>query len=222
MKKILFIWLLTAAITPTLLFTEGDIVVLPKPGVIRVALDEALGRLKTERAYADRALSLDQIATLLWAATGRKQTVDALTAATRTYASAAGIYPLRMYVVVGAVQGMNPGVYEYLQKDHALKLLKPGDIREEIAIASQLFVYQAPITFFLAADYKATTEEFGDRGKHLYIPIEAGAASQNLRISAAALGLSVGIAGQFDHTEMKELLNINDDPLLLLTVGYNN
>lgn len=223
MKKLSVICLLVVGLMPAVLFAEGETVVLPRMGLPKITLDEALGRLKIERAYADRPLSLNQVSTLLWIAAGRKQAVDALTTATRTYASAGGIYPLRIFVVVGAVEKMDPGVYDYLQNDHALKNIQLGDFREDIAIAASaaLFVAQAPITLLLTAGYKPTTDMFGDRGKQLYIPFEAGAAFQNLRIAALSLGLSVGIAGEFDHSEMQELLGIKDDPLLLLSVGYS-
>ncbi len=70
-----------------------------------------------------------------------------------------------------------------------------------------------------AADFNRTTLAFGERGKLLYVPLEAGHSSQNLRLAAAALGIGVGIAGEFNHTTVKDLLGIELEPLLILTLG---
>lgn len=208
MGKMMAIPLLVLVLVPLGPLAGDENVVLPKPSGLGATLDEAFNRLRTERSYADRPLSLYNLSGVLWAAAGNRSVTDALTAATRTYASAFANYPLRLYVVVGSVQGLSPGIYEYLQRAHVLKQLKTGDSREELANVpgAAEFVWWAPVTVVLAADYDNTvTGRFGERGKQLYIPVEAGEASQNLRIAAAASGLAVGIAGEFDHKKVQEL-----------------
>ena len=77
-----------------------------------------------------------------------------------------------------------------------------------------------PATVVLAAEYDWTSTAFGERGRVLYVPLDAGHVSQTLRLAAAAAGLAVGIAGQFDHARIRDMLAIREEPLLLLTLGH--
>jgi nitroreductase len=103
-----------------------------------------------------------------------------------------------------------------------LRLLKEGDRRKESIQGSTFarFVAQAPPTMVLAADFTSITAAFGERGRTVYLPVEAGHLSQTLRLSAAASGMSSGIVGAFDPARIKALFGIKEEPLLLLPMGY--
>lgn len=120
------------------------------------------------------------------------------------------------------VEGMVPGVYQYFPASHSLKKIKEGDLRREAVKGSPYagFVRQAPVTVVLAAEYGWTSTAFGERGRSLYVPLDVGHVSQTLRLAAAAAGLVGGIAGEFDHVAVKELLGIPEEPLLLIALGY--
>jgi nitroreductase len=45
-------------------------------------------------------------------------------------------------------------------------------------------------------------------------------ATENIRLEAAALGLAVGIAGELDAARVKEILGIEEMPILFLTLGH--
>ena len=78
-------------------------------------------------------LALSELSEVLWAAGGRRSDgADAASGATRTYPSAGSIYPVQIYVIVGAVTGAKPGISQYRPADHAMKVLKQGDHREEL------------------------------------------------------------------------------------------
>jgi SagB-type dehydrogenase family enzyme len=145
-----------------------------------------------------------------------------VSSASKTYPSAFGIYPVRVYLLVGAVEGINPGIYQYVQAGHGLKMLKEGDHRKESIEGSTYarFIAQAPATVVLAADFAAMTAAFGERGRSLYLPVEVGHLSQTLRLTATAVGLSVGIVGAFDPARIKDLFGISEEPLLFLPLGY--
>ena len=101
---------------------------LPRPSRLGSgSLEQALERAETVRDYSDQPLSLLQVSTILWAAGGRRY--DSETGASRTYPSAGGIYPLELYLVAGAVEGLPAGVYRYLWRSHELERLKQGDVR---------------------------------------------------------------------------------------------
>ncbi len=223
MTRVLFGVIAFAVVPLSLLHAAADFLVLPKPDVPTPgSLEDTLNRVRTEREYSAQPLLLPQLASVLWAGGGNRY--DAMSgASSRTYPSAGNIYPVRVYVVAGVVEGLKPGIYQYLPTEHVLKILKPGDHRRELVEGSGQagFAALAPATVVLAADYGWTTTAFGERGKNLYVPLDAGHVSQSLRLAATAVGLAVGMAGQFDHAQVQDLLGITDEPLLILTLGHH-
>ncbi len=126
-----------------LLVEAQDTLALPSPRYHgETSVEQALNSRKTIRQFKEEAIELEELSQLLWAAGGGS--FDGVTRATRTYPSAGGIYPLGIYVVAGRVVEVDPGVYEYLWRDHALKLVKRGDFRSSLARAALLQVFYLP------------------------------------------------------------------------------
>ena len=119
-----FVWaLMLMSILPAALYATDKEIALPKPGIHKdVSIEEAFDRSRTERTFSEKPLTLAETSAVLWAAAGKRY--DAVTEATRTYPSAHAYYPIAFYVVVGAVKGMEPGIYRYVWNDHSLKLMK--------------------------------------------------------------------------------------------------
>lgn len=130
---------------------------------------------------------------------------------------------MELCVVAGAVEGLQPGVYKYLWKNHSLSLIEPGDVRSALGRAAlfQNFIALAPAIIVIAADYDKTSGLYGERGKARYVPLDAGHASQNIRLMAAAMDLNVGIVGAFIDEAVKRVLGFRDeDPLLIIPAGH--
>jgi SagB-type dehydrogenase family enzyme len=200
------------------LYAADKEITLPKPGMHKdVTIEEAFDRSRTDRFYSEKPLTLAELSAVLWAAAGKRY--DTVTGASRTYPSAYGRYPIAFYIVIGAVEGMEAGIYQYLWDKHALISMKLGDCRRELVkkFSAAYFAAQAPATVVLAVVFK---DWFGERGNNLYVPLDAGHASQNIRLEAAALDLAVGIAGEFDGIAVKEFLEIEEVPVLFLTLGH--
>ena len=212
------------ALFPVLVATAQSFFPLPRPRVPRVmSFEDVLNRIRTDRDYSPRPLRIVDLSYVLWAAGGGRFDADAVNGASRTYPSAFEMYPVRLYLLVGAVEGFKPGIYQYLPVGHRLKRLKEGDHRKESVKGSMYggFVARAPATVVLAADSGPMSAMFGERGRGLYLPLEVGHLSQTLRLAAASAGISVGIVGAFHHGRIKCLLGIQEEPLLLLPLGYS-
>lgn len=199
---------------------EG-VVQLPQPrhsGTLSV--EEGIFKRRSVRSYVEGPLSLQDLSQLLWAAGGR--TVDGVTGPTRAYPSAGGLYPLEVYVAAGRVKGIEPGVYRYLWREHALELIKEGDVRRKLTKAAlmQDAVRIAPLSLVLTAVYGRTTWKYGERGRVRYVHIDAGAAVQNVYLQAEALGLGTVCIGAFKDEEVKEVLGIEEgEPVCIMPVG---
>jgi len=200
--------------------TPGTIsaVTLPEPRLkSEVSLEETLLKRRSVREYANLPLTLDNVSQLLWSAQG-------ITAewGGRTAPSAGGLYPLEVYLVVGSVENLAPGVYKYRPERHDLVKVRDGDVREELANAAlgQTWVKEGAVDIVIAAVYERTTKKYGDRGVR-YVHMEAGHAAQNIYLQAAALNLGMVTVGAFYDDSVKDILGMagNEAPLYVIPVG---
>jgi SagB-type dehydrogenase family enzyme len=197
----------------------GDDILLPEPSHEQDtrSLVGALHKRRSMRSYARQPLMIDEVARLVWAAQGLTDP-----AGLRTAPSAGALYPLEVFVVAGAVEGLAAGIYRYSPARHTLSRASQGDPRRALAVAAfdQDCVAQAPAIVALAAVYARTTEKYGERGRR-YVHMEAGHAAQNVCLQAVALGLGAVVVGAFDDDEVRHVLGAarREVPVCLLAVG---
>jgi SagB-type dehydrogenase family enzyme len=196
---------------------SAETVSLPKPALVgERSLEHLLSRRRSVREYPDAAIELGEIGQLLWAAQGIHPQ------GYRTAPSAGALYPLELYSVAGAVQGLESGVYRYESKGHRLVKTGSGDQRKDLARAalSQAWVQEAAAVVVFAAVYERTMQKYGKRGVR-YVHMEVGHAAENLFLQAGALNLATVVVGAFNDDEVAELLQLPADvePLMLMPVG---
>jgi SagB-type dehydrogenase family enzyme len=193
-------------------------VALPAPRLDGgVSIERALAERRSVREFARGALTLPQVAQLLWAAQGVTHGNGA-----RTAPSAGALYPLELYLVAGEVHDLAPGLYRYVPGRHQLEPVAAGDMRRELCDAAleQECVAEGAAVFVFTAVERRTTRKYGQRGVR-FVHIEAGHAAQNLALEATALGLGSVTVGAFDDDAVARLLNLPKDetPLYLMPVG---
>lgn len=193
-------------------------VALPAPRLDGgVSLERALADRRSVREFARGALTLAQVAQLLWAAQGVTDRDGA-----RTAPSAGALYPLELYLVAGEVRDLAPGVYRYVPGRHQLEPLAVGDVRHALCAAAlaQECVAEGTVVFVFTAVERRTTRKYGPRGVR-YVHIEVGHAAQNLALQVAALGLGSVTVGAFDDDAVARLLRLpkGEAPLYLMPVG---
>lgn len=194
-----------------------SVIKLPAPDTVgKITLEKTLFRRRSVRSYADRGLSLSEVGQLLWAAQGKTGKSYG-----RTAPSAGATYPMEVYLVAGKVNGLDSGVYLYLVEEHAVKLVKSGDLREDLANAAlgQSSIKNAPVVIVLCADYARTTSRYGERGIR-YVHMEAGHIGQNVHLQCEALGMGTVMIGAFNDSGVKKVLGTEFEPLYIMPVGY--
>ncbi|MCX7883000.1 MAG: SagB/ThcOx family dehydrogenase [Brevinematales bacterium] len=193
---------------------------LPSPSFKgETSLEETIFRRKSLREYQDIPLTLGEVSQLLWAAAGK--TLDGITGPSRSHPSAGGLYPIEIYLVVSKGESLKPGIYHYQWWNHSLTILKEGEYRHKLSSLAlgQQSVARAPVTFVFTAVFQRTTKKYGKRGE-LYVPLDIGAAAENMWLQATSLGLGTVWIGAFDTEGVKQLLDVPSvEPLLLLPVG---
>jgi SagB-type dehydrogenase family enzyme len=195
-------------------------VVVPLPGPQReggLAVPAALARRRSVRHYAREALTLAEAAQLAWAAQGQSHEDGR-----RTAPSAGALYPLELYLAVGEVDDLPPGVYRYLPSGHALVHTGEGDRRSRLAAAAhrQESIAAGALVLAVAGVYQRTAVRYGSRAER-YVHIEVGHAAQNVYLQAVALDLGTVMVGAFDDDAVATALGLpaGERPLALLPVG---
>lgn len=199
--------------------TSRETIALPPPeGSASEPLQQLLMQRRSIRSFRPAPLSLTQLGQLLWAAQGITHSEGL-----RTAPSAGALYPLELYAVVGAVDGLKPGIYHYHPGEHRLSKVADGDRREELARAAhgQSWIARAAVVIAFGAIYERTTRKYGERGVR-YVHMEVGYAGENVHLQASALGLGTTVVGAYDDDEVAAVLGLpaNTQPLALMPVGH--
>ena len=182
-----------------------------------VSLEEAIRVRRSVREYSDEPLTLTELGRLLWAAQGVTSDRGA-----RAAPSAGGTYPLEVYAATAMVTGLQPGVYRYHPREHALETVSGGDVRAGLMEAGlgQACIGDGAVDIIVAAVYGRTTERYGDRGIR-YVHLEAGHAAQNLCLQAVTLGLGAVTVGAFSDEQVRAAAGLpaEEQPLYIIPVG---
>ena len=100
----------------------------------KVSVEQAIKQRRTIRSFSSRALNLNQLAQLLWSASG----ITEENGYKRAAPSAGALYPMDIYVIMGqdCVPSIEAGVYHYTPATHQLVEVLRGDRRSMAARAS--------------------------------------------------------------------------------------
>lgn len=169
---------------------------------------KALSDRHSDREYAAKELSIQDLSDLLWAANGINRPDGK-----RTAPSALNKQDIDVYVI------MKEGAYLYDAKANSLQPVAKGDHRSAVA-GAQDFVKAAPVSLVLVSDLS----RFGnitDQTK-LMAAVDAGTVCQNINIFCSAAGLATVPRASMDQTALKRILKLTDNQLPIMNnpVGY--
>jgi SagB-type dehydrogenase family enzyme len=170
-------------------------------------------------------LDLDRLAGLLFFAAGvtkHRRYPGGGEVYFRAAPSTGALYQTEVYVVAGAVVGLDPGVYHFCPGDFSLRRLREGDFRGALAgAAADEGVGRSPATLVLTGIYWRNTWKYRARGyRHLFW--DAGAMLAHALPAAAGLGLPARAVTAFVEVDVHGLLGLDparEGALALLPVG---
>ena len=212
--------------------TQMSAIQLPAPRMDgQCSVEKALATRRSVRKFKDVPMSIAMLSQLVWAAQGITLKIDTTPSdwswgtwqgGHRTSPSAGRLYPLNLYVVIGNVDGIRPGVYKYKPQTHQLLNVLASDKRSELATAAlgQKWIASAPCVLVVGAVYKRTEVKYGERAPR-YVHIEVGHAVENVCLQAVALDLGTTMVGAFKDDEVKKVVGMKDEeaPLAIVPVG---
>jgi SagB-type dehydrogenase family enzyme len=185
-------------------------------------LIEILKTRASLRHYSSKSLQLDQLAFLLWASTGIRQSQRAREF--RVAPSAGALYPIETYILVNKVEGLAEGIYHYNIASHTLEQMALGNFAEDLANAAleQKMCIDAPVVFIWTAIFERSRWKYKQRA-YRYIYLDAGHIAQNLALSATSIGLGSCQIGAIFDDEINKLLGIDgteESAIYLSVVGH--
>lgn len=197
--------------------TIGAPLELPAPTEAPPAsLSATIDSRHSVREFTADPLTQADLSTLLWATYGYR------TDGGRTVPSAGGLYALAIFVAIGNVQDVAPGIYAWDPATNQLGLMSEGDPRTVLQAAAlgQSAIGDAPATIVIAGSPVRLEDKYGARAEQFTLN-EAGHSSQNLLLMAAALGLGAVPIGGFEDDEVSEALGLptGEAPYYLVPVG---
>ncbi len=186
--------------------TDAEPVALP--AVIdppRMTVAQALEQRRSRRAFADRALTTDELAWVVAAATSITSGDGR-----RTAPSAGALYPIETYVAVDRVSGLDAGLYHVDVRGQSLERVRAGSVAGDLLVAGlgQEFLRQAPVVLVLTGVFQRTRWKYRQR-HYRYVCWEGGHIAQNVYLAAEAAGLGACMVGSFLDGSLNSLLRVD-------------
>jgi SagB-type dehydrogenase family enzyme len=134
------------------------------------------------------------------------------------YGSAGGLYPVQCYVYIKPlrVKGIEPGMYYYNPRRHALDSVNPdARIQAEVfTLANQEIFRAAAFAIFLIGHLDAILPMYGELSRDLCL-IEAGLMSQLLESVAPEAQLGLCQIGRCEFSEIRSCFNLAETDIYL-------
>jgi nitroreductase len=103
-------------------------------------------------------------------------------------------------------------------------VVRDAEIKRGLSAAAldQTFIEEAPVVIVVCANQTMSSRGYGSRGVNLYCLQDTAAATQNMLLTAYALGLATCWVGAFQEEEARKVLNIPSSvrPVAIIPVGH--
>jgi SagB-type dehydrogenase family enzyme len=204
-------------------YPEATRVALPEPVTSNgPAAAQAIASRRSTRSYSATPMTPAELSQVLFLATGIS--ADRWGNARRTAPSSGALYPIETYVVVHNVEGVERGVYHYAIRDHALELVRAGDMRTRVVdqAIEQEFLGECGAVLFLTQVLQRMRPKYQDRS-YRYGLLEAGHIGENGYLAAVSQGLGACGVGAFMDDQINEMLGVDgveEAAVYMLAVGH--
>ena len=176
------------------------------PPISDVPVEDAIRRRRSTRRFVDRPITRRQLERMIAAA------------ASSIPGDAFAPLPVEPFLIVNAVEGLEPGLY-----GPGLGLIRRGRLRREAGelALGQALGAEAAVNVYFLADLDAVFERLGERGYRV-AQMAGGIAGERLELAATALGLGATGLTFFDDgvTAFFEPASAGRQVMYLAAVGH--
>jgi len=193
--------------------------IYPGAGTLALPRDFSLSATSTLSALRQRSvpshgsLDLEALTRLLFCAGGltKRANVGGEDYHFRAAASAGALYPVELYVVAGEIDGVESGLYHFLQADLKLHGLRRGDWRPYLAhCVSSKSLRDARAVIIMTGIFWRSAWKYQARA-YRYGFWDTGTILANLLAAANADALDTKIITIFNDAPVEELLEVNGE-----------
>jgi SagB-type dehydrogenase family enzyme len=170
---------------------------------------KALQERCTTREYSDRAMSLQDISNVLWAANG----INRVNEMKHTAPTAVNWQEIDVYVVLGK------GIYLYNPHDSTLYPVVKGDFRAQTG--TQDYVKNAPLNLIYVADYNKM-KNADEAKKESYASADAAFIAENVYLFCSAFNMGCVIRASVDRDKLSETMKLRPEQKIVFghTIGF--
>ncbi len=188
---------------------------------------DALRRRRTQRSFTGEAVSLESFARVLLWTWGRSRVMhDPVFGeyVVKTSPSGGSRHPIEVYPLVLRVDGVEPGLYHYSVRRHALDLLTPGFFPELASrlCAGQQWVSDAAAVCFMTAVVERSAWKYRQPHAYRVLHLDAGHLGQTFHLVCTELGLAPFTTGASREKEVERFLGIDgvsEIPMYVAALG---
>ena len=191
----------------------GESTALPPPAeAFGADVATALQARRATREFSDKAVDLQTLSNLLWAADG----INRADSRKRTAPFAMGIHPIVIYALTA------DGASRYDVEAHALVKVSDKDLRAQSGTQPFVRNAQVPVVFVFTYDSARGMPRADARANELFAWNGLGAIQQNLALACAAMKMGGVVVASIDKDMLKAELQLVDTetPLTIQPVGY--
>lgn len=175
-------------------------------------LFSAMANRKSRRRFTSEKLCIEELAFLLWATQGLRQT-PGINPAFRTVPSAGARHSFETYLFMMRVEGLHKGLYRYLPTTHEIMFINEIDKMEEKlsrACFGQRFIATGAVTFvWTTVPYRMEWRYM--QAAHRVILMDAGHVCQNLYLACEAINSGTCAIGAYNQEAMDELIAVDGE-----------
>jgi len=197
---------------------DGDRVELPAVERDGELYDVLLRRRTTRSFDSETRLPLAELGAVLryvFGYHGYARLLGEITTLKRTSPSAGGFHPVEAYPLVLRVEGVEPGLFHYNARDHALERIARLDTDDERELAAQLVCGQtyfadAHVLVAMAVRFDRAFWKYRNHPKALAaLLMDAAHLSQTLYLVCTEMGLGAFVTAAVNNADIDERLGLD-------------
>jgi len=189
--------------------SEGKKVELLKefPNIIQKTLSEVIASRRSLRQYKEAEMTKEEVSYLLWETS--RVVFHKNSAVFRTIPTGGATNAMETYVFLQSVDGIDDGLYHYIQDQHILVLMDDSsNIKERVNQSLWTQLRGANFTMFITAVPYRSEYKYGFTA-HKMIAMEAGHAGQNLSLAAEIIDCGACCLAAYKQDLADEVLKID-------------
>lgn len=202
---------------------------LPNPSRLNASIGDVIMNRRSGDTFIQDELTLKELSTILHYSAGASadiETNNGMSKKLRTYPSAGGLYPIKIFTILPCPVGeLQAGLYYYNPEDHSISLIAPlcnnKDVLHDIFIESNPDKIGGAI-LLLIGNFWRSKVKYGVRG-YRYTLLEAGHIAQNVLLASEAAGLSSYPRGDTLDRRVDELCGldgVDEGVVYAISVGH--